>query len=137
MSGHTEFVVQTRGRGAVEITARVEEVVRESGVGEGVAVVFLRHTSASLLVTENADAAVLEDLERWLGELAPDGDPRWRHCSEGPDDMAAHLRTVALGVSVTVPVVGGRLGLGTWQGVFLYEHRTTGHRRSVVVTVLG
>ena len=98
---------------------------------------FVQHTSCSLLVTENADPDVRRDLETVLGRIAPDGDPAYRHDTEGPDDMAAHARTVLTGESVTLPVGAGRPLLGTWQGVFLWEHRTQPQRRSVVVTVLG
>jgi secondary thiamine-phosphate synthase enzyme len=112
-------------------------VIAQSGVHVGLAHVFVQHTSCSLMVTENADPDVRRDLETLIARVAPDGDPAYRHDTEGPDDMAAHARTVLTGESVTLPVGGGRLLLGTWQGVFLWEHRTEPQRRSVVVTVLG
>ena len=131
------LVVATPGRGTVELTDRVRDVVAVARVRTGLAQVFCQHTSASLLVTENADPAVRTDLETVLARLGPDGDPAYAHVAEGPDDMAAHVRSVLLGPSATIPVRDGRLALGTWQGIFLYEHRLRGHRRQVVVTVLG
>jgi secondary thiamine-phosphate synthase enzyme len=127
----------TNGRGTRDITDAVAKAVRDSGVQCGVAHVFVQHTSCSLTITENADADVRRDLETIVARLAPDGDPAYRHDLEGPDDMAAHARSVLTDTALTVPVGGGRLLLGTWQGIFLWEHRTAGHRRSVVVTVLG
>ncbi len=127
----------TRGRGTHNISQDVARVVRASGVTAGVAHIFVLHTSCALLVTENADPDVRRDLETLLARLAPDGDPAYRHDLEGPDDMAAHARSVLTEVSLTVPVADGRLLLGTWQGIFLWEHRASGHQRSVVVTVLG
>jgi secondary thiamine-phosphate synthase enzyme len=127
----------TSGRGTRDITDAVARAVRDSGVQCGVAHVFVQHTSCSLTITENADADVRRDLETIVARLAPDGDPAYRHDLEGPDDMAAHARSVLTDTALTVPVGGGRLLLGTWQGIFLWEHRTAGHRRSVVVTVLG
>jgi secondary thiamine-phosphate synthase enzyme len=115
----------------------VAEVVGRSGVRTGLCHLFLQHTSASLVIQENADPDVLRDLEDWLGRLAPDGDPRYRHADEGPDDMSAHLRSTVTASSLTVPVVDGRLGLGTWQAIYLAEHRTAPHRRRLVVTVQG
>jgi secondary thiamine-phosphate synthase enzyme len=127
----------TSGRGTRDITDAVARAVRDSGVQCGVAHVFVQHTSCSLTITENADADVRRDLETIVARLAPDGDPAYRHDLEGPDDMAAHARSVLTDTALMVPVGGGRLLLGTWQGIFLWEHRTAGHRRSVVVTVLG
>jgi secondary thiamine-phosphate synthase enzyme len=127
----------TNGRGTRDITDAVARAVRDSGVQCGVAHVFVQHTSCSLTITENADADVRRDLETIVARLAPDGDPAYRHDLEGPDDMAAHARSVLTDTALMVPVGGGRLLLGTWQGIFLWEHRTAGHRRSVVVTVLG
>jgi secondary thiamine-phosphate synthase enzyme len=128
---------RTRGRGTTEVTAEVERVVRESGIARGVCNVFLQHTSASLVLCENADPAVRRDLETILARLAPDGDPAYVHDAEGPDDMAAHARSVLTANSLQVPVAGGRLALGTWQGIYLWEHRRAPHTRSVVVTVMG
>jgi secondary thiamine-phosphate synthase enzyme len=127
----------TRGRGTQDITRDVAEVVDTSGVQCGLAHVFVQHTSCSLTITENADPDVRRDLDTVLNRLAPDGDPAWRHSDEGPDDMAAHVRNVLTDTGITVPVGGGRLLLGTWQGIFLWEHRTSPHRRTVVVTVMG
>ncbi len=127
----------TRGRGTQDITAAVNEVVRASGVACGIANVCVLHTSASLTVTENADPDVRRDLETLFARLAPDGDPAYRHTLEGDDDMAAHARSVLTDVSLTLPVAGGRLRLGTWQGVFLWEHRSQSQHRRVVITVLG
>lgn len=137
MHHQSRFEVATSGRGTRDITEAVARVIAQSGVQVGIAHVFVQHTSCSLLVTENADPDVRRDLETVLGRVAPDGDPAYRHDTEGPDDMAAHARTVLTGESVTLPVGGGRLLLGTWQGVFLWEHRAQPQRRSVVVTVLG
>ena len=129
--------VRTPGRGLLEVTREVASVVARSGVDAGLCSVFCPHTSASLLLTENADPSARADLEEALDRLFPDGDPRWRHDAEGPDDMAAHLRSAVTRSSETIPVSGGRLLLGTWQGIFLAEHRTAPHERRLVVTVLG
>jgi len=128
---------RTRGRGTTDVTAEVERVVRESGIARGVCSVFLQHTSASVVLCENADPSVRRDLETILARLAPDGDPAYVHDAEGPDDMAAHARSVLTANSLQVPVAGGRLALGTWQGIYLWEHRHAPHTRSVVVTVMG
>jgi secondary thiamine-phosphate synthase enzyme len=125
------------GRGTRDITADVARVVAQSGVKCGLAHVFVQHTSCSLTITENADPDVRRDLDMVMGRLAPDGDPAYRHDAEGPDDMAAHVRSVLTDTALTVPVGAGRLLLGTWQGIFLWEHRTTPQRRRVVVTLLG
>jgi secondary thiamine-phosphate synthase enzyme len=127
----------TAGRGTRDITREVARVVADSGLQCGLAHVFVRHTSCSLTITENADPDVRRDLDTILGRLAPDGDPAYRHDLEGPDDMAAHGRSVLTGSGLAVPFGGGRLLLGTWQGIFLWEHRAEPQRRSVVVTVLG
>jgi len=127
----------TRGRGTLDITAEVARVVAQAGVEAGLAHVFVQHTSCSLTITENADPDVRRDLETVLARLAPDGDPAYRHDAEGPDDMSAHVRSMLTSTGLSVPVGGGRLLLGTWQGIYLWEHRTGAHRRSVVVTVLG
>jgi secondary thiamine-phosphate synthase enzyme len=131
------LTVATSGRGLFEITRPVAEVVAASGVRTGLCVVFCRHTSASLLVTENASADARRDLLAWLARLAPDGDPAHEHDAEGPDDMPAHLRAAITRTSENVPVSGGRLALGTWQGLYLVEHRLAGQRREVVVHVQG
>jgi secondary thiamine-phosphate synthase enzyme len=129
--------LRTRGRGTQDITADVARIVAASGINTGIAHVFVQHTSCSLLITENADPAVRQDLETLARRWAPDGDSAYRHDDEGDDDMAAHARSVLSGTSVTIPVGGGRLLLGTWQGIYLWEHRTSAHARRVVVTVTG
>jgi secondary thiamine-phosphate synthase enzyme len=129
--------VQAPGRGLVEITAEVARVVAASGVAEGLCTVFVRHTSASLLIQENADPSARRDLERWLDRLVPEDDPLYTHTAEGPDDMPSHVKAALTAVSLGIPVVGGRLALGTWQGIFLWEHRRRPRRREVVVRVGG
>jgi secondary thiamine-phosphate synthase enzyme len=131
------LIVETRGRGTQEITDKVQAIVARSGVQTGLAHVFLHHTSASLILCENADPSVRRDLEAFFARLAPDGDPRFEHSAEGPDDMPAHLRTILTQNALTVPVASGRCDLGTWQGLFLWEHRTHRHRRRITVTVVG
>ena len=125
----------TRGRGTYEITADVQTVVRAAGIETGLCHVFVQHTSASLIVCENADPTVRNDLERFISRLAPDGDPIYEHTLEGPDDMPAHVRSILTNMDLTVPVSNGRCALGTWQGIYLYEHRHHAQRRRVVVTV--
>ena len=137
MSHQQSFEVRTRGRGTTEITAEVARVVRAAGVATGIAQVFVQHTSCSVMITENADPAVRRDLETLAARWAPDGDPDYRHDTEGDDDMAAHARSLLAGSSVTVPVGAGELLLGTWQGIYLWEHRTGAQTRRVVVTVVG
>ncbi|MES2759976.1 MAG: secondary thiamine-phosphate synthase enzyme YjbQ [Pseudomonadota bacterium] len=127
----------TSGRGTRDITDAVARVVAHSGVQCGLAHIFVQHTSCSLTITESADPDVRRDLDMIMARLAPDGDPAYRHDTEGPDDMAAHARSVLTDTGVMVPVGGGRLLLGIWQGIFLWEHRTSPQRRSVVVTLLG
>ena len=129
--------LRTRGRGTTEITAAVQRVVAASGVRTGVCTVFLQHTSASLILGENADPDVRRDLETILGRLAPDADPAYRHDSEGDDDMAAHARTMLTASSLSIPVTAGALALGTWQGIYLWEHRAAAHTRRAVVTLTG
>ena len=126
----------TTGRGTRDITGAVAQVVAQSGIACGLVQVFVQHTSCSLTITENASPDVRRDLETIVQRLAPDGDPAYRHDEEGPDDMSAHARSVLTDTGLTVPVGGGRLLLGTWQGIYLWEHRTAPHRRTVVVTVL-
>lgn len=128
---------RTTGRGTTDITAEVARAVRASGVQAGLCHLFLQHTSASLILCENAAPAVRRDLETIFSRLAPDGDPAYRHDDEGPDDMAAHARSVLAGASLHIPVADGRLALGTWQGVYLWEHRAAAHTRSVVLTLIG
>jgi secondary thiamine-phosphate synthase enzyme len=131
------FVVPTEGRGTYEITHEIKALVSGSGVGVGLCNVFVQHTSASLIVCENADGDVRRDLETFMRDLVPDGDRRFIHRQEGPDDMPAHIRSVLTQTAVTVPVDGGRCALGAWQGIYLWEHRTSPHRRRLVVTVCG
>jgi secondary thiamine-phosphate synthase enzyme len=131
------FTVRTRGRGFEDITARVGEIVRATRIESGLCNVFLRHTSASVLICENADPSVCRDLERFMQRVAPDGSPEYEHDTEGPDDMPSHIRATLAGQSVSVPVAQGRLALGTWQGIYLWEHRTASHERHVIVTVQG
>ena len=131
------LTVETRGRGITEITAGVQDAVASSGIAEGLCTVFIHHTSASLIINENADMDVQRDLEAFLSRLVPDGDSLYVHTMEGPDDMPAHVRTAITQTSLSIPVAGGRCALGTWQGVFLWEHRLRGHRRRVTVTVVG
>lgn len=137
MSRQTLLTVNTSGRGMRDITREVAGAVTASGVQCGLAHVFVQHTSCSLTITENADPDARRDLETIIRRVAPDGDPAYRHDLEGPDDMAAHARSVLTDTALTVPVGGGKLLLGTWQGIFLWEHRESAQRRSVVVTVLG
>lgn len=138
MKQHQQTVeIRTRGRDLTDITATIEGIVRISGVETGLCVVFCQHTSASLIIQENADPTAKSDLLAWLKRLAPDGDPRYAHDTEGPDDMAAHLRSAVTRTSETIPVTGGKLGLGTWQALYLAEHRTRPHTRRLVVTVSG
>jgi secondary thiamine-phosphate synthase enzyme len=129
--------IQTRGRSFESLTERVVEIVRRSGIKEGLCNVFVQHTSASLLISENADPAVQRDLERFMQRIAPDGSPDYEHDAEGPDDMPAHIRSVLTNTSLSVPVVAGQLALGTWQGIYLWEHRHARHAREVMVTVMG
>ncbi len=121
----------------VELTGELARVLERSGMHEGLCTVFVAHTSASLLACENADPDVRTDLEAWLARAVRDGDPLFRHVAEGPDDMPAHVRAALTQTSLTLPVADGRLALGTWQGVFLYEHRRAPHRRRISVTVVG
>jgi len=137
MAHQALLAFSTRGRGTLDITEAVARAVGQSGIDVGLAHVFVQHTSCSLTITENADPDVRRDLETVMARLAPDGDPAYRHDAEGPDDMAAHVRSMLSATGLSVPVGGGRLLLGTWQGIYLWEHRTAPHRRSVVVTVLG
>ena len=137
MAHQTILELSTSGRGTRDITRDVAAVVAASTLQCGLVHVFVQHTSCSLLLTENADGDVRRDLETIVSRLAPDGDPAYRHDAEGPDDMSAHGRSMLTDTALTVPVGGGRMLLGTWQGIYLWEHRTAPHRRRVVVTVLG
>jgi secondary thiamine-phosphate synthase enzyme len=137
MTAQEVLRIQTRARAFEMITSEVARVVKQSGIQSGICQVFIRHTSASVMITENADSAVRRDLERFMQRVAPDGSPEFEHDAEGPDDMPAHIRTVLSGSSVSVPIVDGRLGLGTWQGIYVWEHRSARHSREVIVTVVG
>ena len=137
MIGQQTLEFRTKGRGTLDVTSEVQRAVAATGVRKGVCTVFLQHTSASLVLCENADPDVRRDLETILARLAPDGDPAYRHDTEGADDMAAHARAILTSNSFTIPVGDGQLMLGTWQGLYLYEHRYAPHSRSVVVTVMG
>lgn len=131
------FTVRTHGKGTTEITDRVVAIVRESGVRTGTATVFVQHTSASLVIYENADPSARTDLHAFFERLVPEDEEYFVHTAEGPDDMPSHLRMVLTRTSESVPVVNGRLALGTWQGIFLFEHRRSPHTRTVVVSVVG
>lgn len=138
MSAHAAtLTVQTRGKGTYEITEAVASVVRESGVKTGIVTVFLQHTSASLVIYENADPSARADLHAYFERLVPEDDPRWIHTLEGADDTTSHLRMALTRTSETIPVVNGRVALGTWQGLFVFEHRRAPHIRHVIVSVVG
>ena len=137
MTEQHRLSIHTRGRGTTEITDEIAACVATSAVNAGIAHIFVRHTSCGIAMTENADPSVRRDLETLMQRWAPDGDPAYRHHMEGDDDMAAHARSLLTGVSVSVPFANGRLLLGTWQGIYLFEHRTGSHRRELVVTLLG
>jgi len=126
---------QTHGRGTYDITDQVRTIVRRAGIRTGLCHLFLQHTSASLIICENADPAVRSDLERFITRLVPDGDAIYEHTLEGPDDMPAHVRSILTRVDLALPISDGRCALGTWQGIYLYEHRHHPQRRRVVVTV--
>ena len=132
-----EIVLSTKGRGFYDFTTAVRDLVDKSQFKTGLATLHLQHTSASLLIQENADPEVRRDLERFFSKLAPDGDPLFQHTSEGDDDMPAHIRTALTTVNLSIPIVERRLALGTWQGIYLWEHRTAPHRRRVAVHLIG
>ena len=133
----TEVSISTRGRGSYDVTDQVARAVSDAGFETGLCHVFNSHTSASLILCENADPDVRRDLETFMGDLVPDGDPRFVHTAEGPDDMAAHVRSVLTHSELTLPVRRGRLALGTWQGIYLWEHRLRPHERRLLITVYG
>jgi secondary thiamine-phosphate synthase enzyme len=133
----TLSVETRRGRGTYEITRQVEEAVVRSKIGRGLCNLFIKHTSASLIVCENADPTVRRDLEHFAARLVPDGDPGFVHDLEGPDDMPAHVRSIFTHTSLDIPVEDGRCDLGTWQGIFVWEHRADPHRRSLTLTIMG
>jgi secondary thiamine-phosphate synthase enzyme len=130
-----QFAVRTRGQGLQDITHQVSNVVRDAGIEDGLCTVFVRHTSASLVIQENADPTAKSDLERWLNRLVPEGDPFYEHDTEGPDDMPAHIKAALTATSLSIPVMHGKLGLGTWQGIYLWEHRRRGSERGLLVHV--
>lgn len=132
-----EFSVSTRGRGSYDISARIQDAVRNSGIRTGMCHVFVRHTSASLMLCENADPAVRRDLETFMARQVPDGDPMFTHDAEGPDDMPAHVRSILTQADLNLPIRDGKCALGTWQGVFLWEHRLAGHERKILLTLTG
>jgi len=127
--------LQTLGKGLHEITDRVQAVVGASGIEEGLCTVMIQHTSASLTIQENADPSAAHDLEEWLDRLVPERDPHFTHTHEGPDDMPSHIKAALTATTLSVPVVRGRLGLGTWQGIYLWEHRRRGSGRRCIVHV--
>ena len=138
LSIHSNTIsIATPGRGTTEITRKIQNCVAASGIDSGLCNIFVHHTSASLMVCENADPTVREDLERFMARLAPDGDGIFEHVDEGPDDMPAHVRSILTQSSLSVPVSGGRCALGTWQGIYLWEHRSAAHTRRVTVTAMG
>jgi len=128
-----QFSFDTPGQGLHEITAQVSSIVRGAAIKEGLCTVFWRHTSASLVIQENADPTAKRDLERWLNRLVPEGDPFYSHDAEGPDDMPSHLKAALTATSLSIPIAGGKLALGTWQGIYLWEHRRRGSRRELVL----
>jgi len=132
-----ELRIDTPGQGFHEITPLIQTVVARSGIGEGLATIFVRHTSCSLCIQENADPSARRDMERWLAKIAPEHDPDYTHTSEGPDDMPSHLRSMVTKTSETIPVREGRLGTGTWQGLYLCEHRRRNHQRRIIVHIVG
>lgn len=138
MAAHTDrFTLTTRGKGTVEITAQVESIVAASGIRNGTVTVFVRHTSASLVIMENADPSARRDLEKFFDHLVPENIPWFIHTAEGPDDMPSHIRMALTRTSEVIPVMDGRMVLGTWQGIFLFEHRRAPHRREIAVAVVG
>ena len=127
--------VETHGQGLYEITSKVQSFVTDSSVRDGLCTVFVRHTSASLVIQENADPSARHDLERWLARLVPEGDPFYTHDTEGPDDMPAHIRAALTATSLSIPIMNGKLVLGTWQGIYLWEHRRRGSARELVLHI--
>lgn len=138
MAVHQSIIkISTRGKGTSEITAEVERAVRDSGLRQGTVTVFCRHTSCSLVIMENADPSARRDLEDWLERLVPENDPHFTHTMEGPDDMPSHIKMALTRTSEVVPFFDGQMALGTWQGIYLWEHRSHSHTRSIVVSVQG
>lgn len=131
------YTIDTHGRGTYEITDKIPKVIATTTIVRGLAHIFVHHTSASLMLCENADPAVRRDLETFMADIAPDGDSRFEHISEGPDDMPAHIRTMLTTTGLNIPIIGGHCALGTWQGVYLWEHRTQPHQRKITITIQG
>jgi len=129
--------IQSRGRGTIAINSEIDQLIRKSGIDTGLCHIFIHHTSASLIITENADSDVRRDLENYFSKIAVDGDPAYFHDQEGPDDMSAHIRSILTQTEISIPISAGRLAMGTWQGIYLWEHRTSPHRRSLTVTLHG
>jgi secondary thiamine-phosphate synthase enzyme len=135
---HTESIsVRTTGKGTYEITAQISGILTRSGIAAGTLTVFVQHTSCSLVIMENADPTARRDLEEFFDRLVPENAPYFEHDSEGPDDMPSHIRMVLTRSSEVIPIAGSRMQLGTWQGIFLFEHRRAAHKRTIVVTVMG
>jgi secondary thiamine-phosphate synthase enzyme len=137
MVSHSTIRIRTRGKGTTEITREVAAIVSRSGIRNGTVTVFVRHTSASLVIMENADPSARRDLETFFDKLVPENTPWFIHTLEGPDDMPSHIRMALTRTSETIPVHDGRMTLGTWQGIFLFEHRSAPHQREIVITVMG
>ena len=137
MIAREELRVETEGRGTYDLSADIQQLVAKSGIDIGMCHIFMCHTSASLMLCENADPDVMRDLETFMSQLAPDGDPMFTHTAEGPDDMPAHVRSILTQSDLNIPVSGGRCALGTWQGVYLWEHRRAPHTRRHIITVQG
>lgn len=137
MIAQTELEIATQGRGTYDLSSKVQDAVAASGIETGMCHVFIRHTSASLMLCENADPSVMRDLETFMSKQVPDGDPMFTHTAEGPDDMPAHVRSILTQSDLNLPVSNGQCALGTWQGIYLWEHRHAPHARRVVVTVQG
>lgn len=131
------FTVATQGRGSYEIGHEINQYLQQAEMEKGLAHIFVHHTSASLMICENADPTVRQDLETFMADLVPDGDSRFVHQDEGPDDMPAHIRSVLTQTEISIPVTMGKLALGTWQGIYLWEHRTAAHQRRVTVSLTG
>lgn len=127
--------IETKGRGTFDISNEIQQIIAKNNIESGLCHLFLQHTSASLIFCENADATVRTDLENFMARIAPDGDPVYLHDMEGPDDMPAHIRTILTQNSLTIPIINGRCALGTWQGIYLWEHRTMGHQRKIILTL--
>ena len=132
-----QFTIRTSGRGSTEITDQIASTVTQSELATGICHIFVHHTSASLMICENADPTVRSDLEAFMQRLVPDGDTLFKHIDEGVDDMPAHIRSILTQSSLSIPIIDGRGGLGTWQGIYLWEHRLRGHARQITVTCYG